>query len=101
MTAKFHVLILQLDLHIPASQSLKAKRSSITPIIRHIDQLAGVGSAEVDHHDTWQRTTIGVSAVGNSVSHVENTIDGVERFVWSRPDVEVLDAIRSWWDADA
>ena len=97
----FHVLILQLDLHVPASQSLKAKRSAITPIIRHIDQLAGVGAAEVDHGETWQRTTIGVSAVGNGVTHLEQLMDTVERFVWSRPDVEVLDATRTWWDADA
>ncbi len=96
-----HVLILQLELHVPVSHSLKAKRSSITPIIRHIDQLAGVAAAEVDHHDTWQRTTIGVSAVGNSVRHLEETMDGIERFAWSRPDVEVLDAVRSWWDADS
>ena len=95
-----HVLILQLDLHVPASQSLKAKRSSIAPIIRHIDQLAGLAAAEVDHHDTWQRTTIGVSAVGNSVRHLEEAMDGVERFVWARPDVEVLDAVRSWWEDD-
>ena len=100
MAAQLHVLILQLDLHVPASQSLKAKRSSITPIIRHVDQLAGVGAAEVGHHDSWQRTTIGVSAVGNSVTHLTETMDSVERYVWARPDIDVLDATRSWWDAD-
>jgi uncharacterized protein YlxP (DUF503 family) len=99
MAAQLHVLILQLDLHVPASQSLKAKRSAIMPIIRHVDQLGGVAAAEIDHLDTWQRTSIGVSAVGNSVTHLEQTMDTVERFVWSRPDVDVLDAVRSWWEA--
>ena len=100
MAARFHALLVDIDLHVPAARSLKAKRSAITPIVRHIDQLAGVGAAEIGHADTWQRSTIGVSAVGNSVSHVEQVIDGVERFVWSRPDVEVLEITRSWWDSE-
>lgn len=95
-----HVLILRADLHLPAAQSLKAKRSVVTPIIRHIDRQTGVAASEVDHHDRWQRTLIGVSAVGNSVGHLDETMDAVERYLWSRPDVEVLEVIRSWWEDD-
>jgi uncharacterized protein YlxP (DUF503 family) len=93
-----HVLIVRADLHLPAAQSLKAKRSVLTSMIRHIDQLAGVAAAEVDYHDRWQLTAIGISAVGSSVTHLEQTMDGVERYVWSRPDVEVVDMARSWWE---
>lgn len=95
-----HVLILRADLHIPAAQSLKAKRSVLVPMVRHLDAQSGVGAAEIDHADTWQRTSLGVSAVGNSVSHLEQVMDGVERYLWSRPDVDVLDLHRSWWDED-
>ena len=95
-----HVLILRADLHFPATQSLKAKRSVITPLIRHIDGQSGVGAAEVDHLDKWQRTSLAISAVGNEVSHLEHTMDGIERYLWSRPDVEVLELTRSWWDED-
>lgn len=94
------VLILQAELHLPSAQSLKAKRSAVTPIIRHIDRLEGVAASEVDYHDKWQRTTIGISAVGNSVSHLNEVVDGVERYLWSRPDAEVIELTRSWWDED-
>ncbi|MEM7341898.1 MAG: DUF503 domain-containing protein [Actinomycetota bacterium] len=95
-----HVLILRADLHVPAAQSLKAKRSAVTPVIRHIDGLNGVAAAEVDFSDKWQRTALGVSIVGNAVSHLEQTADEVERYLWSRPDIEVLDVQRSWWDEE-
>ncbi len=92
------VLVAEIDLHVPGAQSLKQKRSVLTSIIRHLDQMHGVGAAEVDHHDTWQRTTIGASAVGASVSHVRSVMDSVDRYVWSRPEVDVLEINRSWWE---
>ena len=42
-----HVLILRADLHLPVARSLKAKRSSVTPLIKHLDRLAGVAASEV------------------------------------------------------
>lgn len=95
-----HVLILRADLHLPASQSLKAKRSVVTPMLRHIDAQTGVAAAEVDFLDKWQRTALGVSVVGNGVSHLEQTMDEIERYLWGRPDVDVLDITRSWWDEE-
>ncbi len=95
-----HVLILRADLHLPASQSLKAKRSVVTPIIRHIDQMAGVAAAEVDFHDKWQRSAIGCSAVSDSIGHLNELVDTVERYLWSRPGAEVLDISQSWWDEE-
>ena len=93
-----HVLILRADLHLPASQSLKAKRSVITSVVSHVDRLAAVAAAEVDYLDKWQRAVIGITGVGNSVTHLEQAMDSVERYLWSRPEVEVLDLARSWWD---
>ena len=95
-----HVLVLRAELHLPVAQSLKAKRSVVTPIVRHLDGQSAMAAAEVDHHDLWQRTVIGVTAVGNSVGHLEGAMDAAERYLWSRPDVEVLDMERSWWEDD-
>lgn len=95
-----HVLILRADLHLPASLSLKAKRSVVTPMLRHIDAQTGVAAAEVDFLDKWQRATLGISVVGGGVSHLEQTMDGIERYLWGRADVDVLDLTRSWWDEE-
>lgn len=94
------VLVAGIDLRVPAARSLKDKRSVVTSIVRTLDQMRGVAAAEVGHLDDHQRTFIGSSAVGGSVSHVEAVMDSIERYVWSRPEVEVLDIRRSWWEED-
>lgn len=95
-----HVLVAEIELHVRAAQSLKEKRSVVTSIVRNLDQMHGVAAAEVDHLDLWQRAGIGVSAVGSSPSQVESVMDAVERHVWSRTEVDVIEFQRSWWEDD-
>lgn len=96
-----HVAALLIDLHIPEARSLKAKRASVKPITEGLRRRFAVAVAEVAHHDQWQRTGIGVAVVGASPAHVVDVLDEVERFVWSRPDVQVLSMDRSWLDGEA
>lgn len=55
-----------------------------------------VAASEVGAHDKWQRASLGFAAVSGSASHVEEVLDAVERFVWSFPELEVVDASRQW-----
>jgi uncharacterized protein len=96
-----YVATIRFDLHIPESRSLKAKRASVKPIVEGLRRRFAVAAAEVDHHDQWQRTEIGVAAVGATVTHVCDILDEVERFVWSRPDIQVLEVERRWCESDA
>ncbi len=89
-----HVAAVEFDLHIPESRSLKAKRSVVKPIVEGLHRRFRVAAAEVGHHEQWQRTTVGVSAVGATAGHVGDVLDEVERFVWSHPEVQVLSASR-------
>lgn len=91
-----HVGALEVDLHIPAAHSLKDKRAVIRPILDGARNRHRVASAEVGAQDLWQRAMLGFAAVGGSVGHVGEVLDAVERFVWSFPEVEVLDVQRSW-----
>lgn len=95
-----HVLVATIELHVPAARSLKAKRSVVLSLVRLIDQMHGVACAEVDHQNLWQRAALGVSAVGGTVGQVTNVMDAVERLVWSRAEVEVLEIQRSWWEEE-
>jgi uncharacterized protein YlxP (DUF503 family) len=92
------VLVAEIDIHIPAAGSLKEKRSVVTSIVRNLDQMHGVAASEVDHLDVWQRSLIGAAVVGGEVGRVETVMDGIDRYVWSRPEVDVLDIRRSWWE---
>ena len=95
------VAAIEFDLHIPQARSLKAKRAAVKPVTEGLRRRFAVSVSEVAHHDQWQRTGIGVAVVGASAHHVTDVLDEVERFVWSRPDVEVLSCSRSWLDAEA
>lgn len=91
---------LRIELHVPASGSLKAKRAELRPILDGVRHRFRVAAAEVDHQDTWQRATLGFAAVSSSPGQVVDVLDEVERFVWSRPGIEVLDARRAWIEED-
>ena len=91
-----HVATLELDLHFPLAQSLKAKRAYLRPITERLRSRFGVAVAEVAHQDHWQRAGIAVAAVGAAPSHLEAVLDACERFVWSNPELEVVRCDRRW-----
>jgi uncharacterized protein YlxP (DUF503 family) len=95
-----HVLALAIDLHLPASRSLKQKRSLLRPVVDGVRARYPVSIAETGYQDTWQRAQLGIAAVSGSVSIAREIVDDVERFVWSFPDLEVLDARRFWLEEE-
>ncbi|HUF32298.1 MAG TPA: DUF503 domain-containing protein [Acidimicrobiales bacterium] len=94
-----HAAAMEVDLHIPESRSLKAKRAAVKPIVEGLRRRFNVAVSEVDHQDQWQRCLIGVAAVASSHAHLTDILDEAERFVWSRPDIQVLSIERRWLDA--
>ena len=99
-SVEMHVLALEFDLHVPASRSLKEKRAAIRPVLDGIRNRYPVAVAETAHQDTWKRVGLGVAAVSESPGHAESVIDEVERFVWSFPELDVVDATRRWMEMD-
>lgn len=95
-----YVLALRIDLHLPESRSLKAKRAVLKPLLDGARRRFGVAAAEVDHQDLWQRATLGVAVVAPSVAHATDVADEVERFVWSVPEIAVLEIERQWLEAN-
>jgi uncharacterized protein len=87
------------DLHLPACHSLKEKRAVITPILEGCRRRYAVAAAEVAFQDKWQRAGLGVATVAGSAGHATDVLDEVERFVWSFPEVEVVETERTWADA--
>jgi uncharacterized protein YlxP (DUF503 family) len=79
-------------LHLPACHSLKEKRAIIKPILEGARRRYQVAAAEVGYQDKWQRAQLGFAAIAEAPSHVRTVLDAVERFVWSFPEVEVVEA---------
>jgi uncharacterized protein YlxP (DUF503 family) len=94
------VAAVRFDLHIPQSQSLKAKRAAIRPIVDGVRHRFKVSVAEVDFLDQWQRCAIGVAVVANSATHVQAALDEIERFVFAAADVEVLSSDVTWLEPE-
>ena len=95
-----HAAALCLDLHIPASRSLKAKRAVVRPIVDGLRHRFHVSVAEVGFQDQWQRALLGVAVVAESDGHLREVLDTIERFVVSRPDVELVESETTWLESD-
>jgi uncharacterized protein len=91
-----HCCSLSIEIHIPASGSLKAKRKVVKHLLEACRSRYGVAVAEIGHQDRWQRSGLGFAAIGSSPAQVEDVLDSVERYVWSHPEVEVIEQTRSW-----
>jgi uncharacterized protein len=94
------VAALRVELHLPEVHSLKEKRAVIKPIIEGARHRYRVAAAEVDHQDSWQRASLAFAAVSGTGSMVQQVLDDVDRFVWSFPEVEVLDRSTDWLEID-
>lgn len=93
-----HVAVVQLELHIPTSRSLKEKRAVLRPIVEGLRHRFQISVAEVDYQDKWQRSLIGMAVVSDSYTHAVEVVDKVERWVWSKPEIDVTRFEVSWVD---
>ena len=93
-----HVAVVQLELHIPTSRSLKEKRAVLRPIVEGIRHRFQISVAEVGYQDKWQRALVGMAVVSDSYGHAVEVVDNVERWVWSKPEVEVTRFETTWTD---
>ena len=94
------VAVERIDLRIPGCGSLKEKRHVVKTLTAGLRTKFPVAVAEVDHHDLWQRTAIGVAAVGGEGYHLKRVLHEVERFVDVHPGVEVIDRDVSFHDPE-
>lgn len=82
-----YFLALMVHVHLPENGSLKGKRKEILGARTALARRFGASVAEVGHHDLWQRATLAVSLAAASVTDLERTAAGVERYLDSRfPD---------------
>jgi len=69
--------LLTLELHIPDAQSLKDKRQVLRGLKDRLRQKFNVAVAELDHHDVWQRSVVGVVTLSNEEKHVREVLQSV------------------------
>lgn len=86
--SNLHAVAIRIGLHINDSQSLKAKRSVLRPLLARLEKLR-VSVAEIGHQDSWQEATIAVAVVAADAGRMGEIIETVKRIAYSDPRVEV------------
>ncbi len=92
-----------MDLHLPASGALKAKRAEVRPILDGARHRFRISAAEVDHQDTWQRSTLAVAFAEGSPGRCEEAADRVVRMLDAHfpQGVRTERRIASWSDLES
>src|SRR5215813_2751392 len=69
--------LLTLELHIADARSLKDKRQILRSLKDRLRGKFNVAVAELDFHDVWQSSTVGVVTLSNVEQHVEESLQRV------------------------
>lgn len=91
-----HVLLVEIDLELPACHSLKDKRSVLKSIQARVRSTYNASIAEVDHQDLWNASTLAVVTVATLERTVESTIRSILDEMESRFYLVVLAERREW-----
>ena len=78
------------ELYLPDSQSLKAKRQILLSVKDRVRDRFNVSIAEVGDQDLWQKVVLGIACVANERKHVNQVLDQVVNLIRSVPMVELI-----------
>lgn len=83
-----------LTLHLPGVNSLKAKRSTLKPLLLKLRKAFNVSAAEIGMQDQWQDAQIQIVAVGENARIMDATMQQIYKFCqinW--PDIVIADEV--------
>ncbi len=83
--------LLRMELHLPASHSLKAKRSVVNHVKERLRTKFNASVAEVDNQELWQRATLGVAIVSGEAGVLDRVLRNILAEVEREDRLQVLD----------
>lgn len=93
-----HALAYEVTIRIPNSHSLKDRRQVVRSVLAVARERFHLSAAEIGGQDTWQRATLGFAVVASEARLAESAIDELERYLWSRPELEIVDSEAIWFE---
>ena len=73
--------VMTANLHLQGIGSLKEKRSIVKSVIGRLQSRFNVSISEVDHNDSKEIATLGISIVGNDTPFIDSQLDSVITFM--------------------
>lgn len=89
--------LLQIELDLPESDSLKAKRMILRSLKDRIKRRFNVSIAEVDQQEKWQRAILGVANIGSDKRYVNGVLSRVVDLIKNSRLVELVDYRIELW----
>ncbi len=84
--------ICYLELHLPQGSSLKGKRQVLKSLITRVRDRFNVSIAEVGGQDLWQRSELGICAVGSDSRFINSSLDKVLNYIEELGILEVVNS---------
>lgn len=83
--------LLQIDLRIPGSRSLKDKRRVLKSLKQLMRNRYNCSVAEVDFNDHWGRARLAVCVVSGDSRHANAQLNEIARFASTKNGAELID----------
>ena len=85
------VAILRMHIHLPGSDSLKAKRRRLKPLLARLHSEFNISASEVDMHEKWADALIGCALIGTDTGAAQRTMENVSDWLEKHwPDVDLM-----------
>ncbi len=83
--------VAKVELYFPYPNSLKEKRQILRALMQKIEaNFKKVSIAEVDGHDLWQSTILGISLVGKDAKFVDSKLTSLLEFIKQHSELEII-----------
>lgn len=82
------ILFAEVECKLYEGNSLKDKRSVIKRLLSKLRRDFNVAITELDYHDLWQLTKIGIVTISTDLSHAEQIIKKTLLVIDSFPELE-------------
>jgi uncharacterized protein YlxP (DUF503 family) len=73
--------VMTANLHLQGIGSLKEKRSIVKSVIGRLQSRFNISISEVEHNDSKELATLGISIVGNDSSFIDSQFEAVTHFM--------------------
>jgi uncharacterized protein YlxP (DUF503 family) len=84
------------ELHLPACQSLKDKRTIVKSLKDRLHNRFNVSVAETAHQDLWQRCELTAAVVSTDRRHAESVLREADGLVAGADGARIIDTATSY-----
>ena len=88
--------VMMWELHLPACQSLKDKRTIVKSLKDRLHNRFNVSVAETAHQDLWQRCELTAAVVSTDRQHAERVLREADQLVAGADGARIVDTATSY-----